>query len=163
MTSPNQRPDPAQLIPPEFQGHLGFMLSKAHRALLEEIDPAVGDGLSIRHFAILSVVHHHSGLRQTDIGGAIGTDRTTTMKMIDELEQAGMLRRKAHTEDRRANALDLTAKGRATRERIMPRLAEREAVFLEPLSPGERLLLQELLLRLITASLDRKRPNLQQS
>jgi DNA-binding MarR family transcriptional regulator len=157
MTSPVSRADLAQLIPPEFHGHLGFMLSKAHRALLDEVEPVVGDGLSIRHFAVLSVVQRRQGLRQTDIGEVIGIDRTTTMKLLDELEHAGMLRRRPHAEDRRANALELTAKGRATRERILPRLVEQEAVFLQPLSPGERLLLQELLLRLITTSFDRKR------
>lgn len=157
--SSTDRPDPALLIPPEFRGHLGFLLSKAHRALVGEIDAVLHEGLSVRHFAILSVLHYRGGLRQTDIGGVIGMDRTTTMKVIDELEARGMLRRTPHAEDRRANALELTARGRAWRERMLPLLAEQEAIFLEPLSAGERTLLHELLLRLVTAAFDRKRTN----
>lgn len=158
-----EHPEPALLIPPEFRGHLGFLLSKAHQALLGEIDALIDDGLSVRHFAILSVLHYRGGLRQTDIAGVIGMDRTTTMKIVDELEARGMLRRTPHADDRRANALDLTAKGRAWRARMLPRLADQEAVFLASLSPGERLLLQELLLRLVTDALIRKRTNRQET
>ncbi|NGY03692.1 MarR family winged helix-turn-helix transcriptional regulator [Solimonas terrae] len=158
----SEKPDLASLVPPEFRGHLGFLLSKAHRALLSEIETVFADELSIRHFAILSVLHHRGGLRQTDIAGVIGIDRTTTMKIVDELEQSGMVRRSPHSEDRRANALDLTDKGRAWRERMLPGVIEQEAVFLDSLSEGERTLLQELLLRLVTASFDRKRTNCHQ-
>lgn len=162
MNSPPEKLDFAQMLPPEFRGHFGFLLNKAQRALVAEIDTVLDSGLSVRHFAILSVLHHRGGLRQTDIAGVIGIDRTTTMKIIDELEHAGMLRRSPHAEDRRANALDLTSKGRAWRERMLPRIAEQESTFLESLSPGERTLLQEMLLRLVTASFDRKRTNCHQ-
>ena len=154
-----ERHDPAQLVPPEFRGHLGFLLNKAQRALVDDIDAVIDEGLAARHFAIVSILHRRSGLRQTDIAGVVGIDRTTTMKIIDELEQRGMVKRSPHAEDRRANALELTARGRAWRERTLPRLAEREALFLAPLSEGERTLLQELLLRLVTASFVRKQPN----
>ncbi|WP_051362291.1 MarR family winged helix-turn-helix transcriptional regulator [Solimonas soli] len=150
------RPDFAQLIPPEYRGHLGFLLNKAQRALVDEIDTALGDGLAARHFAIVGVLHARPGLRQTDLAGLIGIDRTTTMKIVDELEGRGMVRRAPHAEDRRANALELTAEGRAWRERVLPLLIEQETRFLAPLSAGERTLLQELLLRLVAASFDRK-------
>src|SRR3546814_20453023 len=80
-----------------------------------------------------------------------GIELTTTMKSVDELERAGMLRRTPHADDRRANALDLTSKGRSWREKMLPRIAEQESTFLDSLSQGERTLLQELLLRLVTA------------
>src|SRR3546814_11464831 len=89
----------------------------------------------------------------------IGSDRTTTMKIVDELERAGMLRRTPHADDRRANALDLTSKGRSWREKMLPRIVEQESTFLDSLSQGERTLLQELLLRLVTASFDRSPAN----
>jgi DNA-binding MarR family transcriptional regulator len=143
-------------MPPEFGGHLGFLLAKAHRALIDEADAVIGDELLVRHFAILSVLLYHGGLRQTDLGGVMGIDRTTMMKIIDDLEQRGMLRRSPHAEDRRANALDITAKGRHWRERMLPRLVEQESIFLAPLSQGERTLLQEILLRLVTSAFDRK-------
>src|SRR3546814_18955435 len=104
--------------------------------------------LSIRHFAILSVLHHRGGLRQTDIAGVIGIDRTTTMKIVDELERAGMLRRTPHADDRRAKALDLTSKGRSWRAKMLPQIVEQETTFLDTLRPGYSPHLQELLLRL---------------
>ncbi|MFT4047528.1 MAG: MarR family transcriptional regulator [Solimonas sp.] len=155
----SDRPDPALLVPPEFRGHLGFLLNKAQRALVDDIDAVLDDGLAARHFAIVGLLHRRSGLRQTDIAGVIGIDRTTTMKVIDGLERRGMVKRTPHAVDRRANALELTEKGRRWRERMLPRLAEREAVFLAPLSEGERTLMQELLLRLVSAAFDRKYAN----
>src|SRR3546814_16375719 len=121
MTSPIERSDLAQLLPPEFRGNLGFLLNSARRALVAEIDAVMDGDLSIRHFAILSVLHHRGGLRQTDIAGVIGIDRTTTMKIVDELERAGMLRRTTHPDDRRANAPELTSQGRSRREKMPPR------------------------------------------
>nr|WP_277346315.1 MarR family transcriptional regulator [Solimonas marina] len=113
--------------------------------------------MSVRHFAVLSVLHRHGGLRQTDLAGVFGTDRTTTMKLVDDLERHGMLQRRPHAGDRRANALELTAAGEVARQNILERLSEQESIFLEPLSPAERMMLHELLLRLITASFERKR------
>jgi DNA-binding MarR family transcriptional regulator len=159
----SEKPDLASLVPPEFRGHLGFLLSTANRALVAEIDAAFANDFSVRHFAVISLLHYRSGLRQTDIAGVLGIDRTTTMKIVDELERTGMVRRTPHAEDRRANALELTAKGRAWRERMLPRVVQQETLFLDSLSEGERTLLQELLLRLVTASLDRKRTNCHQS
>ncbi|MGH8444769.1 MAG: MarR family winged helix-turn-helix transcriptional regulator [Solimonas sp.] len=153
------RPDFAQLIPPEYRGHLGFVLTKAHRALVAELDGVIDDGLNVRHFALVAVLHHRGGLRQTDIGAMLDADRTTTMKAVDDLEERGMLRRTPHASDRRANAVELTDAGRAWRERMLPRLGEQENAFLEPLSAGERTLLHELLLKLVAAAYDRKSPN----
>src|SRR3546814_4604399 len=133
MTSPIERSDLAQLLPPEFRGNLGFLLNSARRALVAEIDAVMDGDLSIRHFAILSVLHHRGGLRQTDIAGVIGIDRTTTMKIVDELERAGMLRRTPHADDRRANALDLTSKGRSWREKMLPRRSEEHTSELQSL------------------------------
>ena len=154
-----ERQDFAQLIPPEYRGHLGFLLNKAQRALVDEIDTAIGDGLAARHFAIIGFLQRNPGLRQTDLAGVIGIDRTTTMKVIDELESRGMVKRSPHAVDRRANALSLTDKGREWHTRTLPLLAEQEARFLAPLSEGERTLLQELLLRLVSEWFVRKRPN----
>ena len=41
-------------------------------------------------------------------------DRTTMVALIDELEQAGLVRRRTHPDDRRKNAVELTPAGRDT-------------------------------------------------
>lgn len=147
----------SQLIPPELRGHLGFLLAKSKQRLAEDLNAVLpADGPSLRHFAVLSVIGWRGGQRQTDLGDALGLDRTTIMKVVDDLERRGMLSRARRAEDRRAYTVGLTEQGRAWRESVLPLIVEHEERFLEPLSPGERALLQEMLLRLVENSLIRK-------
>lgn len=147
----------AELIPPEYRGHLGFLVAKAKQLLSEEMDAMLRrSGYGIRHFALLSMIRRHPGLRQTDFCDTLGVDRTTMMKLVDELEQRGLLQRIRSTEDRRAYTLELTAAGQAWHAEILVPIIAEEERFLAPLSPGERALLQEMLLRLVESALDRR-------
>jgi DNA-binding MarR family transcriptional regulator len=144
-------------VPPKLRLHLGFLLTKSRQHLAEELDSALpADGPSLRHFAVLSTLEWRAGLRQTDVGDVLGLDRTTTMKVVDDLESRGMLHRTRRTEDRRAYTLEITDAGRAWKESVLPLILAQEERFLSPLSPGERVLLQEMLLRLVENSLHRK-------
>lgn len=148
--SPASRPLFSELLPAEFKGNLSFLLARTRQDLADEMDAVFGDdGLGIRHYAILSLLFRKGGLRQTDIAAVMSLDRTTTMKVVDELEARGLLQRSRHSEDRRANAIDLTDAGRAWRERHMSHVLEQEQRFMSSLTPGERTLLQELLLKLV--------------
>ena len=155
-------PPPAEPVPPEYRGHLGFLVAKAKQLLSEEMDARLsGSGYGVRHFAVLSRIRLKTGLRQTDLCDTLGIDRTTIMKLVDELERRGLVQRRRHPEDRRAYVLQLTAAGQtAYAEMLEPILAE-EQRFLAPLSPGERALLQEMLLRLVDSAHDRKQANSQ--
>ena len=96
----------SELIPAEFRGNLGFLVAKAKQLLSDELDVALRDsGLQIRHFAVLSLIRRRAGLRQTDLCEVLGVDRTTMVKVVDDLEGAGLLRREPHAADRRAHAL----------------------------------------------------------
>src|SRR3546814_4990742 len=88
MTSPIERSDLAQLLPPEFRGNLGFLLNSARRALVAEIDAVMDGDLSIRHFAILSVLHHRGGLRQTDIAGVRSEEHTSELQSLMRISYA---------------------------------------------------------------------------
>jgi DNA-binding MarR family transcriptional regulator len=78
-------------------------------------------------------------------------DRTTVMQFIDHLERLDMVVRERDPDDRRANAVTLTAKGRNYLETNMPRMALAEDEFLEPLSPSERKRLKSLVKKLLVA------------
>ena len=150
------------LVPPEYRGHLGFLVAKARQLLSEAMDVQLSaDGYSVRHFAVLGGIRHRSGLRQTDLCDILGIDRTTIMKVVDDLEQGGLVHRNRHPEDRRAYVLELTDAGLAAHARMLVPILAQEELFLSPLSPGERALLQEMLLRLVESALDRKQANSQ--
>jgi DNA-binding MarR family transcriptional regulator len=146
------------LIPSEFKGALGFLLALSKQRLADEFVAAFdARGLGARHFAVANLLWHRPGLRQTDIAQVFAMDRTTVMNVVDELEASVMVKRQPHADDRRAHAIELTEAGSAWRTQMLPVVAECEQRFLSPLTPGERALMQELLLRLVFRASDEKK------
>ena len=147
-------------IPEEFCDHLGFVLARARLELIRGLDAVVQpSGLQARHFALVRLLLQRPGLSQAQISALLGTDRTTTMKMADDLERRALVSRKRSATDRRANTLSLTPQGERWIAQLQPALEDEEARFLEPLSPGERALLQELLVRLVQHATTPNNPN----
>jgi DNA-binding MarR family transcriptional regulator len=154
--SPN-RSSEAGLVPEEVASRLSFLLNAARQTLVEQLGKAFeGTPLLARHFAVVNLLLYRPGLRQTDIAQAFSLDRTTVMNLVDELEAAKFVQRRPHAEDRRAHAIFITAAGQRWRERMQPQVLECERQFLAPLSPAERALMQELLLRLVTHTQNEK-------
>lgn len=148
------------LLPAEYRGNLSFLLVRARQGLFEMMDAVFADeNLGVRHYAILGLLVRRGGVRQTDIASVMSLDRTTTMKVLDELEERRLVQRSRNSEDRRANAIDITAAGRAWRERHLAAVVAQEQRFLEPLSPGERALMQELLVKLVSGVHERRLRN----
>ena len=70
----------------------------------------------------LQVVARTDACRVNDIAADIGTTVGGTSKLVDRLEDAGYVRRRANPSDRRSSVIELTARGRQ-------RVAEAEAVL----------------------------------
>jgi DNA-binding MarR family transcriptional regulator len=69
--------------------------------------------------------------------------------MIDELERKGLVERRTQTEDRRKNAVELTAAGRTTLRAAVRASAAAEKQFLSRLSDEEARQFRESLATLI--------------
>src|SRR3712207_3222114 len=99
----------------EFAGQLFFRLWRASHtqtaAALQSLrlTPAL--------FALLNYLHAHEGAIQQQIGKAMGIDPSTMVALVDELERAGLAKRRPHARDRRAREVLITPKGRRTLER----------------------------------------------
>lgn len=86
----------------------------------------------------------HAGCDQTTLGRALGINRASTMKAVDELEILGAIERRPGR-DRRTNALHLTAAGETLRAQIeQATLAHDQATF-ATLTSTERAELSRLL------------------
>src|ERR1043166_7881817 len=96
----------------EFAGQLFFRLWRASHtrtaAALESI------GLTPALFAVLNYLQAHDGAIQQQIGSAMGIDPSTMVSLVDQLERAGLAKRRPHERDRRAREVVLTPKGRRT-------------------------------------------------
>ena len=68
-------------------------------------------GLQPAHFGVLRRLHDSEGCSQQTIADAMRLRRSVMVGLIDELESMGLVERRRHPADRRANALHLTARG----------------------------------------------------
>ena len=143
------RPSPAAPVT-EFAGQLFFRLWRAtHTRTAQALDSI---GLTPALFALLNVVGAREGAIQQELGSALGIDRSTMVSLIDQLEAAGLARRRPSARDRRAREVAITPKGRRLLERCRRMLSEAEDEVLGGLSGDERGELVRLLRRALESA-----------
>src|SRR4051794_10948908 len=99
----------------EFAGQLFFRLWRASHTRIAEALESIG--LTPPLFGLLNILGAREGAIQQEIGSAMGIDPSTMVSLIDELESAGLARRRPHPTDRRAREVAITPKGRRVLER----------------------------------------------
>ena len=68
-------------------------------------------GLSRTQYTALHLLDAQHGQRLVDLATALLCERSTITRMVDRLEQAGLVRRQADAEDRRSQRVVLTREG----------------------------------------------------
>ena len=134
----------------EFAGQLFFRLWRASHtriaAALESI------GLTPALFGLLNILGAREGAMQQELGSAMGVDPSTMVSLIDELESAGLAKRRPHPTDRRARAVAVTPKGRRVLERARKMAMQVEDEVLRGLTAAERRELLTLLRRALDSA-----------
>jgi MarR family transcriptional regulator, lower aerobic nicotinate degradation pathway regulator len=134
----------------EFAGQLFFRLWRASHtrvaAALESL------GLTPALFGLLNLLGARDGAIQQELGSAMGIDPSTMVALIDELERAGLARRRPHPTDRRARAVAITPKGRRVLARARGMATEVEDEVLHGLTAAERRELLTLLRRALDSA-----------
>jgi DNA-binding MarR family transcriptional regulator len=130
---------------------LGYQLRLAQQAVFRDFERAAdGLGVSPGRFGMLILVEANPGVSQSRLAQEIGLDRSTLVAILDALEDAKLVERRAG-EDRRTNGLWLTRRGKAVVQRMKARVAEHEARVAARLTAVEQRRLLELLRRLAAA------------
>jgi len=134
----------------EFAGQLFFRLWRAsHTRVAEGLESI---GLTPARFGVLNVLGARKGAIQQEIGSAMGIDPSTMVSLIDELEDAGLAKRRPHPTDRRAREVAITPKGRRLLERGRRMALQVEDEVLQGLTAGERRELLKLLRRALDSA-----------
>jgi DNA-binding MarR family transcriptional regulator len=134
----------------EFTGQLLFRLWRvSHTRTAEALESL---GLTTAHFALLNFLGTHEGAIQQELGAAMGIDPSTMVSLIDELESAGLARRRPHPRDRRARQVSITPKGRRLLRRARKMAFEAEDEVLGGLTAAERRELLRLLRRAFSSA-----------
>src|ERR1700750_1665351 len=106
----------------EFAGQLFFRLWRSsHTRTSDALDSI---GLTPALFALLNVLGARDGAIQRELSSDMGIDPSAMVKLIDELEGAGLAERRRRPSDRRAWEVAITPKGRRALERARSLAAE---------------------------------------
>jgi DNA-binding MarR family transcriptional regulator len=141
---------PADIEVSEFAGQLLFRLWRAsHTRTAEALDSI---GLNPALFALLNVLGAREGSIQQQLSSDMGIDPSAMVKMIDELEAAGLAERRRRPSDRRAWEISITAKGRRTLERARGLAKQVEGEVLGGLPASERRQLVALLRKALASA-----------
>jgi MarR family transcriptional regulator, lower aerobic nicotinate degradation pathway regulator len=134
----------------EYAGQLFFRLWRvSHTRSAEALESL---GLTTALFALLNVLGAHEGAIQQEIGAAMGIDPSTMVSLIDQLEDAGLAKRRPHPTDRRAREVGITPKGRLVLEQARRLATQVEDDVLSGLSGAERRQLLTLLRRALSSA-----------
>src|SRR3954452_18469296 len=98
----------------EYAGQLFFRLWRVSHTSVATVLEALG--LTPALFALLNVIGAREGAIQQELGSAMGIDPSTMVSVIDQLEGAGLAKRRPSARDRRAREVTITPKGRRVPE-----------------------------------------------
>src|SRR6185312_2873891 len=128
---------------------LGYHLRRAQVAVFQHFTQTTGAAeITPGQFGVLTVIRNNPGLSQTQLGNALGIDRSTVVAVIDRLESRGLVRRAASPSDRRSHALHLSEEGAALQRRLEELVRAHERHIARDLTAEEKQHLIELLDRI---------------
>ena len=116
---------------------LAYVIKRAQVRCDEALVSYLDRGLTPARFAALSTVGANPGISQTALGGLLNIAGASVVKVVDELERTGLLRRESSS-DRRVYALQLTEKGAADLARYQASVQAFEKQIASRLTREER-------------------------
>src|SRR3954467_3448241 len=141
---------PSDTAVAEFAGQLFFRLWRASHTRVADALQSIG--LTPALFGLLNVLGAREGAIQQELGALMGIDPSTMVSLIDQLESAGLAKRRPCPRDRRAREVSITPKGRRALERGRELAMRVDDDVLRGLSADERRQLLTLLRRALTSA-----------
>lgn len=132
------------------QNSIGYLIRRIHKLGLGRVDASFADmEITFTQWAVLALLR--SGIVDTCSGLArnLGHNSGAMTRVLDHLEERGLLLRIPGEQDRRVTNLQVTDGGRAMLEALGPRVMVIWNEFLDCFERDEVLLLIEMLTRLL--------------
>jgi DNA-binding MarR family transcriptional regulator len=142
--------------PPAEEG-CGLLLSRVARAANSSLAAALDDlGLRSVHFAILHQLAEGGPSSQAELAAALRMHAPNLVRVLDEMEEAGLIGRDRDPEDRRRQIIVLERRGAVMLRKAEEAAARTEVELLAALSPRERSQLRALLGRVAAHACSRR-------
>jgi DNA-binding MarR family transcriptional regulator len=130
----------------------GLAMSVVLRAYLDAASTVLDDlPGGARGYQVLGSAANYAPPTQLALGQQLGIDRSVLTYLLDDLERAKLIERRADPADRRARRIVVTRSGAATLNRLSKRLHVAEQQALRGLAADEQLVLRGLLARASSA------------
>ena len=98
-----------------------FELSDVARALRTYVDQRAREhGMTRAQWGVLARLERDEGMMQTEMAEALEIQPISLVRLVDRLCEQGLVERRPHPTDRRANCLYLSDKGRARLAQMVP-------------------------------------------
>lgn len=125
---------------------IGYNARRAALSIIGHFIPRMAQfGLRPVEFSVLTLVGHNGGITARQLCAALELQPPNLVGMIKSLEKRGLLAKRDHPSDRRAQGLHLTADGEAMLEQAQDTVLALEVEATQRLTPVERLTLIRLL------------------
>lgn len=151
MTAMSSSASAARSLQPQaaLDQDLGYALGVIFRAYIKAAQAVVSEipGGPRGYQVLVAAVQHQAG-GQGALAQRLGVDRTVMTYLIDDLEAAGLVERRADPQDRRSRQIEATLQGRQLWADVERRLQEVEEQVLGVLSTAERATFRGMLQRL---------------
>jgi len=137
---------PEQLDARFLESLIGYNARRAALAVISVfLDRMAPFGLRPVDFSVLSLIHHNPGVTARQLCNALGLLPPNMVGIINQFEQRGLLERRPHPSDRRAQGLHLTPQGHALMNEAESTARALEEGVAHRLSPKEQGTLKSLL------------------
>ncbi|MFI9564764.1 MarR family winged helix-turn-helix transcriptional regulator [Streptomyces rishiriensis] len=101
-------------------------------------DALAAEGVKMWSHVVLSAVRDLAPVAQADLGRAVGLDPKDLVGVLNDLQSAGLVVREPDANDRRKNAVSLTASGERLLDRCEKAAREANDALLAPLTAAEQ-------------------------
>jgi adenylate cyclase len=143
----------ARALPPIHRVHEIYLLRRLFSIMfkaLREAEKTVG--LAFLDAPVLASIEDKPGIDQRELAEWLAIDIKKAKRIVERLEQRGLIEKVANAGARLLQGLALTEAGREIRERLRPLATAAEDRIMAPLSETEREMFQDLAARVIKAN-----------
>jgi DNA-binding MarR family transcriptional regulator len=100
---------------------LGYLISQTHALLRPQVEALFGhDGFTFSHWRVLRCLRDGVANNCADISRELSHDKGSMTRLVDQLEERGLLKRHRDGDDRRIVFLTLTREGREAVDSLVP-------------------------------------------
>jgi Transcriptional regulators len=118
--------------------NIGFFISRTQSQIRKRFLPKLRPyHITPEQWVLFASLSKKEGISVTDLSSVSFKDKAYTTRLIDNLEEQGLIRREENQNDKRSSLIFLTDKGKKRREELVSMVIEFHQWMIEPLSEEE--------------------------